>query len=222
VCKVKLYFCLDLRTCRCYHRVWEHYQCYIVNYLTHGKNGWKTFIYSSPYSEALVHTLYFLSIPSSPSCPLRLSLGTRTNFWLILLYTFHGEPCDWSITFLECAYGVWGLDPIHCKLALRMYMDADVPSTIDDALSMYCNKGHFSLWPLVKQVNDFSNVIGGEQKFVCSAFTLETKGQRTTPSKMPTWHHFLWVLATRVYLVEKSLSSGRKFIHNIYGNPNTS
>jgi hypothetical protein len=24
----------------------------------------------------------------------------------ILSYTFHVEACDWSITFLECAYGV--------------------------------------------------------------------------------------------------------------------
>jgi hypothetical protein len=35
----------------------------------------------------------------------------------ILSYTFHVEACDWSITFLECAYGVWGLDTTHCKLA---------------------------------------------------------------------------------------------------------
>jgi hypothetical protein len=27
--------------------------------------------------------------------------------------------------------------------------------------------GHFTLWPLVEWTKDLSNMIGGEQKFVC-------------------------------------------------------
>jgi hypothetical protein len=38
-------------------------------------------------------------------------------------------------------------------------------------------KGHFILRPSVKRTRDSSNLIGGEPKFVHSAFTLEANGQ---------------------------------------------
>jgi hypothetical protein len=58
-----------------------------------------------------------------------------------------------------------------------------------------------------EQTKDSNNLIGGEQKFVCLAFTLESNGQRITTSKTPTWQHFLGVLAPRVCIVEKNLST---------------
>jgi hypothetical protein len=36
-----------------------------------------------------------------------------------LSYIFHGEPCDWSITFLVCTHGVYMLGPTHYKLELH-------------------------------------------------------------------------------------------------------
>jgi hypothetical protein len=66
-------------------------------------------------------------------------------------------------------------------------------------------KEHFTLRPLIERTRFSINVISGEQKFVCSAFVLKVNDQNTTSSKMPTWQHFLWVLAPRVCLVDKSL-----------------
>jgi hypothetical protein len=78
------------------------------------------------------------------------------------------------------------------------------------------SKGHFTLWQnLVKRANDSSNLIGGEQKLVHSAFTLESNGQQTTSSKMFIWQHFFGSIGA------KSLSGGGKLVHNIYGNPNS-
>jgi hypothetical protein len=39
-------------------------------------------------------------------------------------------------------------------------------------------KGRFTIRPLVERTKDSSNLIGGEQKFVCWAFTLEANRQR--------------------------------------------
>jgi hypothetical protein len=39
------------------------------------------------------------------------------------------------------------------------------------------DQGPFTLRPLVEQTRDSSNLIGGERKFVRSAFTLEANGQ---------------------------------------------
>ena len=68
-------------------------------------------------------------------------------------------------------------------------------------------KGHFTQWPSVEWTKDSGNVIGGEQNFVYSAFILKANGQRTTPSNMPTWQHFLWVLVPRLCVVDESLST---------------
>jgi hypothetical protein len=68
-------------------------------------------------------------------------------------------------------------------------------------------KGHFTLQLLVERTKDFSNLIGGEQKFVHLAFTLESNKQRTTASKMPTLYYFLEVLVPRVCPVEENLSA---------------
>jgi hypothetical protein len=75
-------------------------------------------------------------------------------------------------------------------------------------------EGHFILRSSVEQTRDSSNLIGGEQKFVSLAFTLEANDQWTKASKMPTWQHFL-SFGTKI------LSSGRKLVRNIYGNPNS-
>jgi hypothetical protein len=37
-------------------------------------------------------------------------------------------------------------------------------------------KGHFTLRLSVKRTRDSSNLIGGERKFVCSAFTVKANG----------------------------------------------
>jgi hypothetical protein len=58
----------------------------------------------------------------------------------------------------------------------------------------------------IKPTKDYSNLIGGEQKYVCSTFTLESNGQLTIASKMPTWQYFLGVLVPRVCPVEENLS----------------
>jgi hypothetical protein len=44
---------------------------------------------------------------------------------------------------------------------------------------------------LVGRINDFTNLIGQKQQFVCWAFTLDGNNQQMTPLKMPTWEHFL-------------------------------
>jgi hypothetical protein len=56
----------------------------------------------------------------------------------------------------------------------------------------------------IKPTKDYSNLIGGEQKYVCSTFTLESNGQLTIASKMPTWQYFLGVLVPRVCPVEEN------------------
>jgi hypothetical protein len=75
-------------------------------------------------------------------------------------------------------------------------------------------KGHFTLWPLAEWTRDSRNLIGGEQKFVYSPFSLKTNGQRTKASKMPT-------CSTFGSFGTKSLSGGGKLVFNIYGNPNS-
>jgi hypothetical protein len=47
---------------------------------------------------------------------------TLTKTSLSAVWTFsplgvNGKTCDWSISYLACAYGVCGLDPTPCKLA---------------------------------------------------------------------------------------------------------
>jgi hypothetical protein len=65
------------------------------------------------------------------------------------------------------------------------------------------HKGHFTLQP-VKRIRDSSNLIGGEPKFVCLAFTLEANGQRTRASKTSRWQHFLGVLVPKVFRWRKT------------------
>jgi hypothetical protein len=76
----------------------------------------------------------------------------------------------------------------------------------------YKSKGHFILRPSVKQTRDSSNLIGGEQKFVCLAFTLEVNRQGP-PKHLHSstfwefWPHVWW---------------RKKLVRNyIYGNPNS-
>ena len=69
------------------------------------------------------------------------------------------------------------------------------------------SKGHFTLQLLVKQIRDSINLIGGEEKFFRSAFTLEANCQWTKASKIPTWQHFLGVLVPKVCMVEEKLST---------------
>jgi hypothetical protein len=66
------------------------------------QKGWKTFIFSSLCCEAIVNTLYFLFILSPSSCTLRLSLGTRSNFWWNLVIHF-----SWRI--LWSVYHIFGV-----------------------------------------------------------------------------------------------------------------
>jgi hypothetical protein len=66
----------------------EHHQWYTENYLTLGKRDKKHLNIALFVVKFIVHTLYFLFIPSSPSYPLRL-LGQ--TFDKILSYTFHEE-----------------------------------------------------------------------------------------------------------------------------------
>jgi hypothetical protein len=47
-------------------------------------------------------------------------------------------------------------------------------------------------------------LIGGEQKFVRLACTLEVNGQRTKASKISTWQYFLEVLVPKVCPVDKN------------------
>jgi hypothetical protein len=53
------------------------------------------------------------------------------------------------------------------------------------------SKWCFMLLLLVGRINDFTNLIGQKQQFVCWAFTLVGNNQQMTPSKMPTWEYFL-------------------------------
>jgi hypothetical protein len=68
-------------------------------------------------------------------------------------------------------------------------------------------QGHFTLRPSVERTRDSSNLIGGEQKFVRLAFTLESNNQWTRASKISTWQHFLGVLVPKVCPVEENLSA---------------
>jgi hypothetical protein len=68
------------------------------------------------------------------------------------------------------------------------------------------DKGHFTRSLSVEQTKDSNNMICGEQKFVHLAFALKANGQRTMPSKKPTWQYFLRVLIPKVCPVEESLS----------------
>jgi hypothetical protein len=61
------------------------------------KNGWKVFKYSSLFLEVAANPLYFSIILSLPSCPLRLSLGSRSNFWWNLVISFL-----WKNLWLVC------------------------------------------------------------------------------------------------------------------------
>jgi hypothetical protein len=77
----------------------------------------------------------------------------------------------------------------------------------------------FTLWLSVEKTKDLSNLVGQEQKFVLWAFTLEANGQKTMPSKTPTWQNFLWVSAPRIWPVHENLSTvltpkrlGRHFV----------
>jgi hypothetical protein len=51
--------------------------------------------------------------------------------------------------------------------------------------------GALNCGSLVERTKDSCNMIGGEEKFVFWAFILKAIGQRTTPSEMPIWKHFL-------------------------------
>jgi hypothetical protein len=75
---------------------------------------------------------------------------------------------------------------------------------------LVCKK-HFALWTSVERTMDSSNVIGGKQKFVRPAFTLEANSQRTMPNGQcpPKCLHgstFRRFLVPRVCLVEENLS----------------
>jgi hypothetical protein len=71
------------------------------------------------------------------------------------------------------------------------------------------HKGCFTLQPLVEQTKDFSNVVGGEQMLVHSAFTLEANALQN-----------IYMAIILVSFGAKSLFGGGKFVYNIYGNPN--
>jgi hypothetical protein len=60
---------------------------------------------------------------------------------------------------------------------------------------------------LIEGIKNSSNLIGGEQKFVSLAFTLEANGQQTMASKTSTCQQFLGVLAPRISQVEENLSA---------------
>jgi hypothetical protein len=69
------------------------------------------------------------------------------------------------------------------------------------------SKGQFTLWPSGEWTRESSNLIGGEQKFVCLAFTLKANGLQNA-----------YMTALFVSFGAKSLYGGRILIHNIYGN----
>jgi hypothetical protein len=71
----------------------------------------------------------------------------------------------------------------------------------------FIGEGHFTLHPLLEWKNDSNNVIGGEQKFICLG--LCTKGQQMPP------------ISLFASFGAKSVTGGRKFVHIIYGNPNS-
>jgi hypothetical protein len=52
-------------------------------------------------------------------------------------------------------------------------------------LAAYGIAGALHTRPSVKQTKDSGNVIGGEEKFVCLAFTLEVNSHRIMSSRMP-------------------------------------
>jgi hypothetical protein len=79
-----------------------------------------------------------------------------------------------SCTFLDCCYNAFS--PLQAYF-IPTYRNGGVPmSYFFHVLRIMkpLSKGHFTLWPSVKWTKDYSNLIGGEQKFVCLAFTLKT------------------------------------------------
>jgi hypothetical protein len=60
-------------------------------------------------------------------------------------------------------------------------------------------------------------LIGGEQRFVVSAFTLKAKGQ--WPMDKGLQNTYMATLFEK--FGAKSLSGGGKLVHNIYENPNS-
>jgi hypothetical protein len=77
-------------------------------------------------------------------------------------------------------------------------------------------KGHFILWLSIEQTKDFSNLIGGEKKLVCLAFTLEADDQWTKGLQNAYMAALFGSFGT------KSLCDGGKLDHIIYGNSNFS
>lgn len=71
------------------------------------------------------------------------------------------------------------------------------------------NKGLFTLLPKVERALNSINQVARKSKIELSGFTLETKVQRPLPSKVPTWQHFLWVLAPMQWTLEGELGRPR-------------
>jgi hypothetical protein len=71
-------------------------------------------------------------------------------------------------------------------------------------------KGHFALQWLIEKTKDSTNLIGGEQKFVRLASTLEINSLQNA-----------YMASFFGSFGDKSLSGGGKFVRNIYGNPNS-
>jgi hypothetical protein len=82
-------------------------------------------------------------------------------------------------------------------------------------LRVELTKGCFTLWLSVEWTKD-SIVIPGEQKFVRSP--LHTKGQQPKDNTLQNVHMETLVVSFGT----KSLSGGEMFVHNIYGNSNSS